>query len=230
MTRFRIRLSTRRSPAAPLRWRGTPMASNTPSRDRSSPTSDADRTVVCNVSRTVVAAARARYAHVTVVLITASPAILAARLAQRGRAERRRDRRAAFGRTVDDGLPLTSSSTTVGLDRRQCAASPRRGGRRTTRCLRSESRTGFPRFTGRSRNCERLSNISNKLSCHMGVVEASYNDDMRRLTVQPTADRTKNNRQLLRGTRASKQKPTPSMEIRATTRCVPIAGQHGENP
>jgi ribose 1,5-bisphosphokinase len=45
----------------------------------------ADRTVVCNVSRTVVAAARARYAHVTVVLITAPPEVLAARLKQRAR-------------------------------------------------------------------------------------------------------------------------------------------------
>ena len=60
-----------------------------------------DRTVVCNVSRTVVAAARARYAHVTVVLITAPPEVLAARLTQRARpsdgviAQRLR-------RTVDD--------------------------------------------------------------------------------------------------------------------------------
>ena len=44
-----------------------------------------DRIVVCNVSRTVVADARARYAHVTAVLITAPPELLAARLKQRAR-------------------------------------------------------------------------------------------------------------------------------------------------
>jgi ribose 1,5-bisphosphokinase len=46
----------------------------------------AERTVVCNVSRAAVAAARARYALVTVALITAPPEALAARLAARGRA------------------------------------------------------------------------------------------------------------------------------------------------
>ena len=40
---------------------------------------------MCNVSRTVVADARARYAHVTAVLITAPPELLAARLKQRAR-------------------------------------------------------------------------------------------------------------------------------------------------
>jgi ribose 1,5-bisphosphokinase len=45
----------------------------------------ADRTVVCNVSRTVVPAVRKRYAHVAVVLVTAPPDILAARLAARAR-------------------------------------------------------------------------------------------------------------------------------------------------
>jgi ribose 1,5-bisphosphokinase len=45
----------------------------------------AGRTVVCNVSRTVVRAARERYAHVAVVLVTAPPDVLAARLAGRGR-------------------------------------------------------------------------------------------------------------------------------------------------
>jgi ribose 1,5-bisphosphokinase len=46
----------------------------------------AGRTVVCNASRAVVAAARERYANVVVVLVTAPPAVLAARLAARGRA------------------------------------------------------------------------------------------------------------------------------------------------
>ncbi len=45
----------------------------------------AGRTVVCNVSRAIVTAARAKYACVTAVLITAAPDVLAARLAARGR-------------------------------------------------------------------------------------------------------------------------------------------------
>ena len=44
------------------------------------------RTVVCNVSRTVVGAARLRYSQVAVVLVTAPAKILQARLAVRGRA------------------------------------------------------------------------------------------------------------------------------------------------
>jgi ribose 1,5-bisphosphokinase len=46
----------------------------------------AGRTVVCNVSRTIIASARGRYANVTAVLITAPADILAQRLAARGRA------------------------------------------------------------------------------------------------------------------------------------------------
>jgi ribose 1,5-bisphosphokinase len=59
-------------------------------------------TVVCNVSRAIVPAARARYRRVSVVLITAPVEILAARLRARGRAEDVTDRlrRAA----ADDGL------------------------------------------------------------------------------------------------------------------------------
>jgi ribose 1,5-bisphosphokinase len=45
----------------------------------------AGRTVVCNVSRTVIGNARARYARVTVALVTAPLDILAARLRGRGR-------------------------------------------------------------------------------------------------------------------------------------------------
>jgi ribose 1,5-bisphosphokinase len=45
----------------------------------------AGRTVVCNVSRTIVATARERYAGVRVALVTAPPDVLAARLAARGR-------------------------------------------------------------------------------------------------------------------------------------------------
>jgi ribose 1,5-bisphosphokinase len=43
------------------------------------------RTVVCNVSRTIVGEARRRYASVSVVLVTAPPDVLAVRLAARGR-------------------------------------------------------------------------------------------------------------------------------------------------
>jgi ribose 1,5-bisphosphokinase len=42
-------------------------------------------TVVCNISRTVIEAARARYADVTVVGITATRGVLAARIANRAR-------------------------------------------------------------------------------------------------------------------------------------------------
>jgi ribose 1,5-bisphosphokinase len=45
----------------------------------------AHRTVVCNVSRTIVGSARIRYASVTVVQVTAPPHVLAARLAGRQR-------------------------------------------------------------------------------------------------------------------------------------------------
>ena len=45
----------------------------------------AGRTIVCNVSRTIIAPARARYARVAAVLITAPADMLAARLAQRSR-------------------------------------------------------------------------------------------------------------------------------------------------
>jgi len=45
----------------------------------------AERSVVANVSRTVIADARQRFAPVTVVAISASPETLAARLAARGR-------------------------------------------------------------------------------------------------------------------------------------------------
>ena len=46
----------------------------------------AGRTVVCNVSRAIVPAARARYAHPTLVLVTAPHEVLVQRLAERGRA------------------------------------------------------------------------------------------------------------------------------------------------
>lgn len=45
------------------------------------------RTVICNTSRTVVTDLRVRYANVVVIEVTASPQILARRLASRGRSE-----------------------------------------------------------------------------------------------------------------------------------------------
>jgi ribose 1,5-bisphosphokinase len=45
----------------------------------------AGHTVVCNVSRAIIAEARERYAEVRVVLVTAPPDVLAARLAARAR-------------------------------------------------------------------------------------------------------------------------------------------------
>ena len=47
---------------------------------------EAGRTVVCNVSRTVVAAVRERYANVVTVLVTAPREVLGSRLASRERA------------------------------------------------------------------------------------------------------------------------------------------------
>jgi ribose 1,5-bisphosphokinase len=61
----------------------------------------AGRTVIANVSRTVISAARRNYANVAVVSITAPPDVLAARLAMRARAS---DGRLAerLARTVDE--------------------------------------------------------------------------------------------------------------------------------
>ena len=59
------------------------------------------RTVVVNVSRTVISAARRNYANLVVVAITAPPDVLAARLAMRARAsDGRIEQRLA--RTVDE--------------------------------------------------------------------------------------------------------------------------------
>jgi ribose 1,5-bisphosphokinase len=62
---------------------------------------EAGRTVVVNVSRTVISVARRHYANVVVVAITAPPDVLAARLAMRARAsDGRLEQRLA--RTVDE--------------------------------------------------------------------------------------------------------------------------------
>jgi ribose 1,5-bisphosphokinase len=61
----------------------------------------AGRTVVANVSRTVIGAMRRAYAHVTVVSITAPPNVLAERLAMRARgSDGKIEHR--LGRTVDE--------------------------------------------------------------------------------------------------------------------------------
>jgi ribose 1,5-bisphosphokinase len=59
----------------------------------------AGQSVVCNVSRRIIAAARQRYAEVKVVYVDAPPDVLAARLRTRGResdVEHRQQRRADF--------------------------------------------------------------------------------------------------------------------------------------
>ena len=61
----------------------------------------AGRTVIVNVSRTVISAARRNYAHVVVVSITAPPDVLAARLAMRARVSDGRIE-ARLARTVDE--------------------------------------------------------------------------------------------------------------------------------
>jgi ribose 1,5-bisphosphokinase len=81
----------------------------------------AGRTVVCNVSRAIVDAARRRYADVLVALVTAPPEVLAARLAARSRDSdgdigRRLARGDAFADSVADcvianvGAPETGAA------------------------------------------------------------------------------------------------------------------------
>jgi len=81
----------------------------------------AGATVVCNVSRTIIETARARYADVAVVEITAAPGVLAARLAARRRTSdgplaMRLDRASAFADlradvTIDNGGRLEDAAT-----------------------------------------------------------------------------------------------------------------------
>lgn len=68
------------------------------------------RTVVCNVSRDVIAEARRRYGHLTVVEVTAPPHVLAARIAARGRSSD-----GASGDRLDrrPGLPVEADATLV---------------------------------------------------------------------------------------------------------------------
>ena len=64
----------------------------------------AGRTVVVNISRTVIDAARRAYADAVVVLVTAPPTVLAERLAMRARDSDGRIE-ARLGRAVDDATP-----------------------------------------------------------------------------------------------------------------------------
>ncbi len=64
----------------------------------------AGRTVVVNVSRTMVEAVRRAYTHAVVVLVTAPPAVLAGRLARRARGSDGRIE-SRLGRAVEDAAP-----------------------------------------------------------------------------------------------------------------------------
>ena len=84
----------------------------------------AGRTVIANVSRTVIAAARRDYANVIVVSITAPPDVLAARLAARARAsDGQLTQRLA--RTVDESTAMPDftivNSGSAGYHARQLA-------------------------------------------------------------------------------------------------------------
>lgn len=64
----------------------------------------AGRSVVVNVSRTVIDAARHAYAHVTVIAITAPPEVLAERIKMRARSSDGKSEQ-RLGRTVDRAAP-----------------------------------------------------------------------------------------------------------------------------
>lgn len=76
-----------------------------------------DRTVICNVSRTVVPHLRTRYRHVIAVEVTAPPSVLAERLAGRARADDG-DLRLRLGRATEVGLaePKVTISNAGSLD------------------------------------------------------------------------------------------------------------------
>jgi ribose 1,5-bisphosphokinase len=69
----------------------------------------AGRTVVVNVSRTVIAAVRGLYAHVLVVAITAPPQVLADRLAKRNRGSDG-DIGERLHRTVEEEAPVADAT------------------------------------------------------------------------------------------------------------------------
>ncbi|HEV3184026.1 MAG TPA: phosphonate metabolism protein/1,5-bisphosphokinase (PRPP-forming) PhnN [Xanthobacteraceae bacterium] len=93
----------------------------------------AARTVVCNVSRTIIIPARARYADVFVALVTAPAEVLAARLAARGRdgdIAQRLARADAFADIVADcviantGAPADGAAALMAAVARTAARSP----------------------------------------------------------------------------------------------------------
>jgi ribose 1,5-bisphosphokinase len=93
----------------------------------------AGKTVVCNVSRAVVRQLRERYAHLTVVLVTAPKEVLVARLAARGR-ETGGDVAERLGRTapaIDDVAPDITIEN---------IGDPHEGARRLAEVLHGEAR------------------------------------------------------------------------------------------
>jgi ribose 1,5-bisphosphokinase len=101
----------------------------------------AGRTVVCNVSRTIVETARRRYAEVVVALVTAPPAVLAARLAARARDSdgdiaQRLARGEGFAEIAADcvienvGAPDAGAAALMDAIGRRAAAGPRAAARR----------------------------------------------------------------------------------------------------
>jgi ribose 1,5-bisphosphokinase len=73
----------------------------------------AGRTVIANVSRTVIAAMRCAYANVVVVMITAPPNVLAERLAMRGRSSDGKIQH-RLGRTVE-GISAAPDVTIINV-------------------------------------------------------------------------------------------------------------------
>jgi ribose 1,5-bisphosphokinase len=101
----------------------------------------AGNTVVCNVSRAVVRQLRGRYAHLTVVMVTAPKDVLLARLAARGRESsgdvtERLDRAAP---AVDDVAPDITIENT---------GDPHEGAGRLVDVLRREAKRTSPRLRG----------------------------------------------------------------------------------
>jgi ribose 1,5-bisphosphokinase len=101
----------------------------------------AGRTVVCNVSRTIVETARRRYAEVVVALVTAPPEVLAARLAARARDSdgdiaQRLARGDGFAEIAADcvienvGAPDAGAAALMDAIGRRAAAGPRAAARR----------------------------------------------------------------------------------------------------
>jgi ribose 1,5-bisphosphokinase len=99
------------------------------------------KTVVCNVSRAVVRQLRERYAHLTVIMVTAPKDVLLARLAARGR-ESGGDVTGRLDRTapaIDDVAPDVTIEN---------IGDPYDGGSRLAEVLRREAKRTSPRLRG----------------------------------------------------------------------------------